>query len=175
MTKLRTLFLDTETTGLNADSSGIVEIGIVDAAGETVLSSLVNPWPHREWAQAQAIHGISPEMVRNAPLIHDLWPAIFKIIQGSQLIIYNAQYDVQFFPNGTLGYCEIECAMLRYGRVKGVRGNRGDWKWWKLVEAASDCDHDWTGTKAHRAVADCLAARTVWNFCERKEKENAGT
>jgi len=167
----RTLYLDTETTGLDPRTSGVVEIAIVDDAGEVLLQSLVNPWPHKAWPEAEAIHGITPEMVKHAPLIHDLWPAIFKMVQGSRLVIYNAEYDRQFFPNGALMYCDIECAMLRYSRAAGVMGPRGTPKWHKLVDAASDCEHEWNG-KAHRAVADAQACRTVWRYLEAEEAEN---
>jgi hypothetical protein len=38
-------------------------------------------------------------------------------------------------------------------------------KWPKLVEAAEWSGYVWVGN-AHRALADTLAARHVWNHCE---------
>ncbi|MCY4410095.1 MAG: 3'-5' exonuclease, partial [Caldilineaceae bacterium] len=61
----RPLFFDTETTGLNS-SAEIVEVGIVDAEGNTLLESLVRPI-RRIPSDAVAVHGISNAMVRNAP------------------------------------------------------------------------------------------------------------
>ena len=167
------VILDTETTGLSADS-GIVEIGIIDGkSGEILLQSLVNPWPHRTWNEAAAIHGITPEMVKRSPLIHDLWPAIFRIIQGADVVIYNKSYDVQFFPNQNLGHAaSIHCAMHRYGALEGTRSHRGGYKWWKLTDASKNVGYDWSGTKAHRAIADCLATKAVWDWCEVQSSSN---
>lgn len=170
---MRTIYLDTETTGLEPSTSGIVELGIVDDNGEVLLQSLVNPWPHKEWPSAQAIHGISPEMVKHAPLIHDLWPIVFRMVQGARVVIYNSEYDRRFFPNGDLGYCEIKCAMTRFSGYLKIPSHRGDgYKWHKLTEAAQHCSHKWEG-KAHRAVADALAARSVWRFLEAQTEGNS--
>jgi DNA polymerase-3 subunit epsilon len=171
----RTVYLDTETTGLHPVPiegvggtymcvPGIVEIALVDEAGNTLLHSLVNPWPHREWPEAMEFHHITPEMVRHAPLIHELWPAIFRMTQGARVVIYNAEYDRRLFPNGDLASagCKLECAMLRYAKHRGVPGKKGyGYAWHKLTDAAAHVGHDWGTSQAHRALADTLAARSV--------------
>ena len=40
---MQTLFLDTETTGLNPPKDKLVEVAIVNEAGEVLLDTLVNP------------------------------------------------------------------------------------------------------------------------------------
>lgn len=40
---MRTLFLDTETTGLSGQKDRIVEIAIIGEDGEVVIDTLVNP------------------------------------------------------------------------------------------------------------------------------------
>lgn len=167
----RTVYVDTETTGLNPKTNAILELAIIDDAGEVLLQSLVNPWPHKEWAEAQAIHGISPEMVRHAPLLHDLWPIVFRIIQGARVVFFNAEYDRYFFPNGQLMYCEIQCAMLRMAGYLKIPSTRGSgYRWPNLKDAAAHVGHKWEG-KAHRAAADAQAARSVWKYLEAKEME----
>ena len=44
---------------------------------------------------ATKIHGISDEMVLDAPTLEDLWPTISGIIQGNHVVIYSAQILVQ--------------------------------------------------------------------------------
>ena len=43
--ELQPIFLDTETTG-TGQTDRIIQIGIVDAQGETLFQSLVNPGMH---------------------------------------------------------------------------------------------------------------------------------
>lgn len=160
MTKF--LFIDTETTGVKVEDE-ILEVSVVDAAGEVIFTSLVKPTGKTEWAEAQAIHGISPEEVANAPAIGELVETIRAVCEGATVVMYNAKFDSRFFPAGT--FDNVECAMLRWSAYKGVLNERGSLKWHKLVAAAEEAGHQWTGA-AHRATADAQATATVWNFLE---------
>jgi DNA polymerase-3 subunit epsilon len=59
------VYLDTETTGLEK-SDEIIEISIIDAAGQVLLNSLVRPSKPIPM-NATAIHGISNDQVQKAP------------------------------------------------------------------------------------------------------------
>jgi len=59
------LVLDTETTGLG-DHAEIIEIGIINGSGETVMNTLVKPNTAVP-ATATAIHGITDDDLLNAP------------------------------------------------------------------------------------------------------------
>ena len=161
MTKF--LFVDTETTGVKSDDE-IVEVSIVDADGEVVFTSLVKPTGKTEWPEAQAIHGIGPEDVANAPAIGDMVESIRALCEGATVVMYNAKFDTRFFPADTFG--AVECAMLRWSAYKGVLNERGSLKWHKLIAAANEAGHQWTGA-AHRATADAQATATVWMFLEK--------
>ena len=91
------LFLDTETTGLSAaNGDKIVEIAIVDENGNVLMDELVNP--EREIPfQATVVHGITNAMVRNSLTLEELWPEIRSIVEGNNVIIYNAAFDKKFF------------------------------------------------------------------------------
>ena len=93
-----TLFLDTETTGLNPGAGDtIVEVAIVDDLGRTLIETLVNP-RHPIPSQVRMIHGISDKMVRTKPTLQQVLPRIHEIIAGERVVIYNAKFDKSFFP-----------------------------------------------------------------------------
>ncbi len=155
-----TLFLDTETTGL-ARSDRVVEIGVVDDAGAVVFQSLVNPGMPIP-AQASAIHGITDDMVRDAPPLDAVAEAVrAALIADGIVVIYNAAFDQRFFPRDFWAGIGVTCAMLRYADVAG--------RWLKLGDAAGRVGHVWDG-EAHRAVADALACRSVWHWLERRSR-----
>ncbi|USD34124.1 MULTISPECIES: 3'-5' exonuclease [Vibrio] len=121
------LILDTETTGLDSDAE-IVEISLIDAvSGDVVFTSLVRPCdPIPE--QAQAIHGISNDDVRQSTNSQMVWEQIEPLLIGKSLIIYNSDYDIRLICQSLLRFCssmyvlEIQslltdkshCAMLWY-------------------------------------------------------------
>ena len=161
-----TFYLDTETTGLLSKFSfaddEIVEIAIVDSDGRPVLNTLVKPTIKTSWRDAQRIHGISPSDVAGAPTLEDLLREIRSIVRNNQIVIYNAGFDTQFFPQDVFAESTISCAMLAYAEYKGEwNAHHGNYKWHKLSVAAAA-----TGFKEdvtfHRALGDALAARHVW-------------
>ena len=159
------LFLDTETTGLSAaNGDKIVEIAIVDQNGKVIMDQLVNP--EREIPfQASNVHGITNNMVRNSPTLEELWPKIKSIIEGNNVIIYNAAYDKGFFPNKLSNAKKITCAMLEYKKFSGKK------KGFNLTNASKEANHNWTGN-AHRALADTLATKSVWEYINNKPARN---
>ena len=155
-----TLFLDTETTGLDR-SDRLVEIGVVDDAGAVIFQSLINPQMPIPRA-VTAIHGITDAMVRDAPPLDAVAAALrAMLIADGTVVIYNAAFDRRFFPHGFWGGISVTCAMLRYADVAG--------RWHKLGDAARRVGHVWDGD-AHRAVADALACRSVWNWLEQRSR-----
>jgi len=150
------LFLDTETTGLSAAAGDrIVEVAIIDESGRALIDTLVNPGRSIP-VSATRIHGITDRMVCGAPTLDQLMPEIRRIVGGSHVVIYNATYDAPFFPEHLGFAARISCAMRQYAEVQSCR-------WVKLEVAAQAAGHRWTG-QAHRAFADAMACRSVWNW-----------
>ena len=86
---------DTETTGTE-ETDAILSIAIVDSrTDEVLLDSLVCPPEHLvAWPRAEAMHGITPEMVQDAPSMADLWPRVRELLAlGSAA--YGAAFDVR--------------------------------------------------------------------------------
>jgi DNA polymerase III epsilon subunit-like protein len=160
------LFLDTETTGLSPTAGdAVVEIAIVDADGRAVLNTLVDPGRTIPW-QATSVHGITNEMVRGQPTLTQLMPQIRKIISKEIVVIYNSSFDAPFFPGRLTEAVSVECAMRRFTLETGG----GRWK--KLDIAAKTVGHRWTGN-AHRALADALACRSVWEWLEKSTRRDS--
>ncbi len=159
-----TVYLDTETTGLSAARGDtIVEIAIVDHRGDALINTLVNPGRPIP-SEAIRVHGISDEMVRGKPSLTQLMPQIVEIIRGQQVVIYNAKYDISFFPGRLTEAASLRCAMIGFSEALGGR------RWQKLDVAARHVGHKWSGV-AHRALADALACRSVWEWLQRREEE----
>lgn len=157
-----TVILDTETTGL-ADAE-IVEIAIIDTAGNVLLDSLVRPTRPIP-AEATEIHGITDEMVASAPTWAEIYPQYQASVAGKAIVAYNAEFDAAMVEktcraNGieqpgkkTLRPAgEWRCAMRLYARWSGEKRDDGNLRWHKLTVAAEACRVQEPG--AHRALAD---------------------
>lgn len=97
---MRQIVLDTETTGLETSQGHrIIEIGCVELIERRVTD---NHWhhyinPEREVdAGAFEVHGISDEFLQDKPLFADLADSFLAYIEGAELIIHNAAFDVGF-------------------------------------------------------------------------------
>src|SRR5688572_29960828 len=84
------LVLDTETTGLY--DGEIVQIAIIDSDANVLLDTLVKPVKPIP-ADATAIHGITDEMCKDAPVWAQITGHIESIISGKLLVVYNATFD----------------------------------------------------------------------------------
>ncbi len=94
---LKLAVVDTETTGLDPMTSRIVDIAVVHielggGAPEVEFSSFVNP---REPipADASRIHGITDEMVKDAPTWPDIQGALLDACEDRVIVAYNAPFD----------------------------------------------------------------------------------
>lgn len=97
---------DLETTGLSPEKDGIVEIGavrIVDGKVDETLryETLVKPTNAAgdviriPW-YTERIHGISDEMVRDAPTIAEVLPEFLEFVNGSAVVAHNIGFDGGF-------------------------------------------------------------------------------
>lgn len=68
----KTICFDTETTGLQTATDEILSLSIIDDSGNVLFDSLIKPYFHDKWDDAQKIHGITPEDVKDAPYPHEI-------------------------------------------------------------------------------------------------------
>jgi DNA polymerase III subunit epsilon len=97
---MRQVFLDTETTGLNADSGDrIVEIGCVELVdrrytGRT-LHHYVNP-QRSSHPDAVRVHGITDDFLADKPPFSAVAHELIEFVAGAEVIIHNAAFDTAF-------------------------------------------------------------------------------
>lgn len=112
----RQIILDTETTGLEANlGHRIIEVGCVEMRSRRITGN--NFWtylnPEREIdAAAQEVHGISRQFLADKPKFADIAGQLWKYIEGAELVIHNASFDI--------GFLNAEFARLGHGRVEEV-------------------------------------------------------
>ena len=111
---MRQVFLDTETTGLDPNQGHrIIEIAAVEInnrqLSENQFHIYVNPERDID-AAAQEVHGITLEFLKDKSFFQDIAEDFLNFIQGSELIIHNAPFDIGFLNMelGRMGLSKIE-------------------------------------------------------------------
>lgn len=162
---LKPIYLDTETTGIDRQSE-IIEISIVDYDGELLFNSLVRP-SQPVPPEAEAIHGISNEMVAKAPPWLTIWPTIRSILLGRVLALYNADFDLRMMQQSHGRYRQPWRDNFTSVDVMKIFADfRGEWdpnrrsmRYFKLEQAGKFFQIPLPN--AHRSTADTLLTRAV--------------
>lgn len=114
---MRQVVLDTETTGLEAHSGHrIIEIGCVELLNRRPTGRHFHHYldPERDIdAEAQKVHGISRAQLAGKPRFAELASELLQFIDGSELLIHNAAFDIAFL--------DAEFARCAALQVKPVR------------------------------------------------------
>jgi len=97
---MRQIVLDTETTGLEVEAGHrILEIGCVEIIGRKLTRRHYHQYinPERESDDgALEVHGITSQFLKDKPVFADVWNNFLEFVDGSQLIIHNAAFDIGF-------------------------------------------------------------------------------
>lgn len=149
------VILDTETTGLNGQAE-IVQIAVINIAGEILLNSLVKPILPIP-PEVTAIHGITNAQVKDAPNWPQVYPQLQMAVNGRTLIIYNASFDQRLIYQTSKRHnlsiaapyfnpARVDCAMLIYSEYVGEWNNYYQSYKWQRLEGGD-----------HSALGDCRA------------------
>ncbi len=97
---MRQIFLDTETTGLSAESGDrIIEIGCVELVNRKLTGNNLHFYfnPGRDSHEdALRVHGITNEFLRDKPKFEHKVDELLAYVAGAEVIIHNAAFDIGF-------------------------------------------------------------------------------
>ena len=97
---MRQIVLDTETTGLDPRSGHrIIEVACIEMVNRRFTGHHLHKYinPEREIDEgAQAVHGITLEFLADKPKFADIADEFLEFINGAELIIHNAPFDIGF-------------------------------------------------------------------------------
>lgn len=96
----RLVVLDTETTGLSAEGGDrIIELGCVELVNRKLTGNNLHLYfnPGRDsHPDALRVHGLTTEFLSDKPKFEAMVQDILAYLQGAELIIHNAPFDVGF-------------------------------------------------------------------------------
>lgn len=166
MKRERVLFFDLELTGVY-DHDEIISISIVDGTGKVVMDTLVRPVHTKKWKRTEKIHGITPDMVVDAPTLADLTPQIKELFaHADNLIAYGVStdfshiktiYDTEAERAALRG--KIRCAATEYTRY--MQEHHPELSHTSLTDAMAVLGIAWDGV-AHTSIADTIGCMKVW-------------
>ena len=112
---MRQIALDTETTGLEVQQGHrVIEIGAVELVERRVTRRTFHTYLNPDRAideGAREVTGIADEFLLDKPRFHEVADDFLAFIEGAELIIHNAAFDVGFLD------AELHRAGTHHGRV----------------------------------------------------------
>ncbi len=99
----RQIVLDTETTGLEPeDGHRVIELGCVEMVNRRPTGQTFHQYlnPHRAIDPgAVEVHGLTNEFLADKPAFEDVMDEFLQFVEGAELIIHNAPFDVGFLDH----------------------------------------------------------------------------
>jgi DNA polymerase-3 subunit epsilon len=100
---MRQIFLDTETTGFNANLANnpdrMVEIGCVELVNRKLTGNNLHFYlnPERDSDEgALRVHGLTTEFLSDKPKFAAIAKELLDYVAGAEIIIHNAPFDISF-------------------------------------------------------------------------------
>lgn len=156
----RFAIVDVETTGGRASRDKITEIGIVLYDGQEIIDtyqSLLNPQTYIPAGIVQ-LTGITQDMVKDAPLFHEVARDIVEFTEGAIFVAHNVRFDYGFLRE------EFKRLGYTYSRKQlcTVRMSRKAFPGLPSYSLENLIRHFEIPTDArHRALADAMATTTL--------------
>jgi len=164
----KTIWLDLETTGLNPNENGIVQIAmLVEVDGKIVdkFETKMNPGKVKFSQYALEVNKLTKKKIQSYPSKEDVVKKVTTFLdkhKDEKLTVggYNVKFDIKFlskiinFTNYFHWYNVDVFALLKIKRQQGLYDGG-----MKLVEA---CEHFKIKHDAHEAMSDIKATRKLY-------------
>lgn len=156
------IVMNYEATGLNAAEDELLQVSIIDNEGVVLFDSYIRPTQHTEWAEAERVNHITPEMVDNSPTIEEVMPEINNILKRYDKIVgYNVRFDADFLKHNGAEFAD-NTNFVDSMKIFSLYFS-ADNKRCKLTEAADYFCYDWSEhEEAHNSLGDCYATLYVY-------------
>jgi DNA polymerase-3 subunit epsilon len=166
---MRQVVLDTETTGLEVSQGHrVIEIGCVEVLNRRLTGRHYHQYinPEREIDPgAIEVHGITNEFLADKPAFARVAEAFLDFIEGAELVIHNAPFDVGFLDSelrrvdggepGLAARCRVvDTLLMARDRHPGQRNN--------LDSLCQRYDVDNSSRELHGALLDAEILADVY-------------
>lgn len=154
--KVIEIVLDTETTGLDYTRERIIEFAAVRLENGKIkdeFQTLINPKQHIR-KSSMAIHGISEEMVKDAPTEAEILPQILDFIGDYPIVAHNAIFDYSFLNEACIRNYDTELTNPRIDTQQMFKEVFPDLVSHGLEALTKKFNVEFT--KHHRAMADTM-------------------
>ena len=165
------LVIDIESLGFREKGGSIVEVGAVELNLETgeiteVFNSLVREdilsAKHRESSEYNWIFqnsDLTPEMVREAPSQHDVYPLFQEVVNRytNGVTAFNRNFDIPYLESRGIKFRKLQpCPMLVLTNIMKLphKNGRSGYKWPKVEEAFPYLFPDVEYKENHRGAID---------------------
>jgi DNA polymerase III epsilon subunit-like protein len=154
------VILDTETTGLGRHDE-IIELGVIDRDGRTLLETLVWPRSERVPASSTRVHGLDIADLEGAPAWPAVLPGLRAVVADRRVLAWNAPFDERMALQSSRlwqvrhGLPAFECAMRAYALARGVTTGR------RKLEAAAAEQGVLESAQRHRSSDDARLTLAV--------------
>lgn len=168
------LIIDIETTGLSSENDEIIQFSAIDEYANTLMNCYIKPIHVKEWDEAMAVNGITPQMLEDKPFFGEYKELIQMLFNhAEELISYNGNFDIQFLKaNGIT----IDSDLVHFDVMREFAPIYGEWnekyncyKWQKLTKCASYFGYEFN---AHDALEDVKATLYCYKQMTNFKKDN---
>ncbi|MEI7662598.1 MAG: exonuclease domain-containing protein [Bacteroidota bacterium] len=151
--------LDVETA--NHDASTICQIGIGMFENGVLIDtweSLIDPMSYFHWGNVR-VHGISEEMVQDAPTFAAVYPVLRQILSGN-VVVHHSAFDFQAFNRA---YARFELQPITIHWLDSARIVRHTWPQFSKsgYNLANVANHLGIEFRHHDALEDSVTAGKI--------------
>lgn len=147
---MKLIVIDLETTGLDITKDEVLQISIIDEKYNTLLNEYCKPEHITSWKEAEAVHGITPELVKDKPHFQYYVNKVQELISTAErIVVYNGlDFDLKMLEKYGIHIDYTKNYDLMLEVDKEYR------KWFKLVDLARYYGYEF---KAHDSLEDTKA------------------